>query len=121
MNILDEKIKEFYELKTQVDQLNERKDALNKEIKELMIQNGIDTYSNEELNSKLVYKTNFKYLDEVGIINYLTQKGLSNIYMVNKIDTTKLNKELKAKGQLFESLKNYINKEESATLTVNKN
>ena len=40
--------------------------------------------------------------------------------MVNKIDTTKLNKELKAGGKLFESLKNYVKKEEISSLSVNK-
>lgn len=120
MNELDKKIKEFYELKIQLDELNKRKDMLTEEIKSLMIQNGIDDYNNNELCSKLTYKTTFKYKDEVGIINYLTQKGLASTYMSNKIDTTKLNKELKNKGQLFESLKNYIIKEENPSLSISK-
>ena len=57
MNELDIKIKRFYEIKSQLEELTKEKDTLSEEIKSLMIENGIDDYIYEDIVSKLVPKT----------------------------------------------------------------
>lgn len=117
--MIDEKIKEYFELKNQIDELTKKKDELASSLKE-----ELQAYPEGKLTedgrykAKIVSRTTYKYTDETAIINYLTQRGLSEIYITKKIDTTKFNKELKNKGVLYEALKNSIVENTSDSLTV---
>lgn len=73
---------------------------------------------NEGYSAKSISKITYKYTDETGIIDYLTRKGLSDIYLIKKIDTTKLNKELKNEGELYKAVDKFVCKNISESLEV---
>ena len=113
--MLDNLIKEFIELKEQEKQLAERKKDLTEKIKS-MIPSG--KYEKDGLKVQVVKSTTFKYDDQTAIINYLTQKGLSDVYIVKSIDTKKLNAELKNEGALYNALKPYTTKTITESLRI---
>lgn len=120
--ILDEKLKKYYEIKRQIEDLTSLKESLGLEIKGLVINQPDKKYENAEgYSAKSVTRTTYKYLDETAIIDYITKKGLSDIYMTKKVDSTKLNKELKNEGELYTALKPYVGKIVSDTLEVKLN
>ena len=122
MTQLDEKIKRFYDLKKQIEDLTILKESLSDEIKNLIINEPDKKYENSDgYLVKCISRITYKYADETGIVDYLTKKGLSDIYMTKKIDSTKLNKELKNEGELYKALKNYIVKNVSESLEIKLN
>lgn len=114
---LDEKIKKAYEVKVQIESLKEEFKNLNKEIKE-----AVDgTYDSPDgYSAKVTNRVNFEYNDEFSILNYIKSKGLSSNFLEEKIDKTKLNSELKNKGQLFNALQRYITESIDKSLTLSK-
>lgn len=117
--LLQEKVKRYYEIKKQIDDLTSLKDSLGEEIKDMLVNEPDKKYEdNEGYSAKSINRITYKYNDETGIIDYLTRKGLSDIYLVKKIDTTKLNKELKNEGELYKALDKFISKNISESLEV---
>lgn len=116
--MINEKIKAYYELKNKIDELTKEKEQLGEEIKDMLSQEPNKTWEGDGLKAKLVERVTYKYTDETAILSYLTQKGLSDVYLTKKIDSTKLNKELKNKGQLYEALKPSFVESVSDSLTV---
>lgn len=118
MNI-DEKIKKYYEIKSQIEELITLKDSIGEEIKKVVLNAPDKKYkSSDGYLAKCVTRITYKYTDESAIINSITKKGLSDIYMTKKIDSTKLNKELKNKGELYNNLKSYINENITDSLEI---
>ncbi len=113
---LNEQVKKYAELKKQQDAIKEEMDSLKTSIVEEMG----DATSFEADNgvvAKLVAKETFKYKDEIGMINYLKEHGMSS-FVVEKIDTKSMNKELKKGMSLTESLSPMFTKETTVSLTV---
>lgn len=119
-NTLAEKVEEFYALKTELEELEHKKEQLGLEIKALLQEEPDLTFECDGYKATLVPRTTFTYQDETSILTYLIQKGLGEVYLTKKINTTKLNKELKTGGQLYESLKNYVTKTVSNQLNVSR-
>lgn len=105
---MDELIEQYMELKAQEEEIKNKKEVLANQIKELLEKEPKMKYETNEYVAKLVERTNFSYLDETAIINYITSKGLSDIYLTKKINTSKLNSELKNKGSLYNATKQYL-------------
>lgn len=119
-NTLAEKVEEFYALKIELEELEHKKEQLGLEIKTLLKEEPDLTFECDGYKATLVPRTTFTYQDETSILTYLIQKGLGEVYLTKKINTTKLNKELKTGGQLYESLKNYVTKTVSNQLNVSR-
>ena len=116
---LDEKIKRYFELKDEIAVLETEKDQLSEDIKAMVGVFPDQSYTTPDgYSAKVVGKTTYKYVDETAIINYLNDKNLTDNYMVKKFDTTKINKELKNHGILFNDLKPYITEILTESLTV---
>ena len=119
---LDEKIKKYFELKQEIERLDAEKEELSESIKAMVGIFPDQAYTTPDgYSAKVVSKTNYKYADETAIINYFNNKKLGDIYLIRKIDTSKLNKELKTHGVLYNDLSNYIVESISDSLTVKEN
>lgn len=116
---LDSLVRQYLSVKIEEEAIVARKNELADKIKELLENEPNGKYVTEGgTKATLVEKTTFKYNDETAIMNYLTMKGLKDVYMVKKIDTTKFNAELKVKGALFEDVKSYITESKQKSLTI---
>lgn len=118
---LNELINEYNKVCVEYEEIAQRKAELAEEIKyELQGKIG-KTYTTENgINAKLVESVRFTYDDEVGIRNYITQKGLKSTYIVETIDSKKLNAELKKSTTLYDDIKHYVTKTITESLRVGK-
>ena len=116
--MLEEMLNEYLELKRQEDELAAKKEELGNKIKAELKNLPGRKYTENGFKATLTDKVTFKYDDEAAIVNYIIQKGLSEIYLSKKIDATKFNKELKNEGMLYESVKPYLTKNVSEALSV---
>ena len=117
---LDSLLDSYVDIKRQEEELVSRKNDLADKIKSLLENEPNGKYeSSTGLKATLVEKTVFKYNDETAIINYITKKGLKDIFLVKKIDAIKFNNELKTKGSLFEDVKSFVIESKQKSLTVN--
>lgn len=121
MEKLEQLLEEYTNIKNQIDLLNNKKNELSEEIKDILDSMG-GKYSNNGYKAAIVEKVTFTYDDKTAIINYIIKKGLKDIYLTTEISSTKLNTELKKGGTLYERLKKYMTKNitESLTVTVKK-
>lgn len=116
--MLEEMLKEYLEWKAKKDEIETYLKSLGDKIKTELKKLPEMKYNANGYKASITNKTTFKYDDETAIINYITQKGLSDIYLNKSINTTKFNTELKNEGVLFENVKNYVTKNISEALTV---
>ena len=115
---IEEKIKNYYEAKKIADEAKATVDFLGAELKEILIQEGIsrETTSNG-FDVSLVDKKTFKYDDELAIRDYLRSNNLSE-YLVESIDTKRLNEGLKKSNELYNDLVKYITPGTTTSLSV---
>lgn len=118
MNELELLLEQFIEIKKQEELLATKKEILSSKIRNLLEKEPKMKYEGSKNKASLVEKVTYKYDDEIGIISYLTMKGIKDIYTTQKINTTKLNSELKNKGTLYESIKGYITENKTLALSV---
>lgn len=116
--MLEDMLKEFIELKKQEDELKAKENELASKIKEELKKLPKSKYDANGIKATITNKTTFKYDDEVAIMNYIKSKGLKDVYLTYKINTTKFNEELKKEGTLFENVKGYVTKNLTEALTV---
>ena len=114
---LKENLEEYSKLTKQVEELKSKLEQLKGCIVESMDSLGVTSYKADDVEGKLVSKNLYKYKDEMAIVNYLKKNKLDN-YLQEKINTTVMNKELKNKGLLYESLKDYVEENNSIALSV---
>ena len=119
MEKLEQLLEEYTNIKNQIDLLNNKKNELSEEIKDILDSMG-GKYSNNGYKAAIVEKVTFTYDDKTVIINYIIKKGLKDIYLTTEISSTKLNNELKKGGTLYERLKKYMTKNITESLTVKK-
>ena len=118
MTTLNEKINNYYKLSKQMSELKAQADTLKEEIlKEMIAQNCKKQITENGVSATVVDKELFSYTDELGIITYLKNNGLTK-FISEEINTTELNKELKKSSSLCESLNKYYVKNNKSTLTV---
>ena len=88
------------------------------ELKELLIREGITKESTTNgYDVSLVDKKTFKYDDELAIRDYLRLNNL-NEYLVESIDTKRLNESLKKSNELYNDLVKYITPGTTTSLSV---
>lgn len=114
---LNENLERYYQLQKEVDEREEEMKSLKEEIIKAMNEEGITSQNTGLVEGKLINKTTFKYDDEVAILSYLRSHRL-NDFISTKVNTTAMNKELKAKGVLSQELKPYYSLTESISLSV---
>lgn len=114
--MLNEDVKKYAALKAQADEIKSQMEELKESI---VTQMGSEKQFTADDGTvvKLVEKETFKYVDEPAMIQYLKDHGMTS-YIVEKISTSPLNKELKKGQSLTESLKSWYNKTVSTTLNV---
>ena len=115
--MLDSNIKKYYELQEQLDAIKNEMASLKEEIVNDMDAQGINVFEAEDVKAQVVSKETVKYLDELAIIKQLKSEGLDR-FIIEKVDTTKMNKELKTSMSLNESLNGLVAKTTAPTLIV---
>lgn len=113
---LNEKVKEYADLKAQADSIAEQLTALKEEIVEAMGDEDEFT-ADDGTVAKINAKETFKYVDEASMVKWLKNNGYSQ-FVVEKVNTTPMNKELKKGLTLTESLKPMYTKTVSSVLVV---
>lgn len=113
---LNEQVKMYAQLKAQADALKEQMDSLKDTIVESMGDESSFT-ADDGTVAKLVAKETFKYVDEPSMIKWLKDNGYAQ-FVVEKVNATTMNKELKKGMTLTESLKPMFTKTVSVSLTV---
>ena len=93
---LNEKVKEYADLKAQADSIAEQLTALKEEIVEAMGDEDEFTADDGTI-AKINAKETFKYVDEPAMINWLKSNGYAQ-YVIEKVNTTPMNKELKKRN-----------------------
>ena len=117
METLNEMIDLYNTYQEQVNSLEESMANLKQQIMELMDKDGLTkTTTDNGVSASITLKTTFKY-DEDAAIKYLKENGYSK-YVVEKIDSKKLNTELKKPTQLSESLKQWYTTTQQRAFSV---
>ena len=115
---LELKVKNYYEAKRFADEAKAQVDRLGLELKELLFKEGITKESTSNgYDVSLVDKKTFKYDDELAIRDYLRLNNL-NEYLVESIDTKRLNESLKKSNELYNDLVKYITPGTTTSLSV---
>ena len=114
---LKENLEEYSKLAKQAEELKSKLEQLKGCIVENMNSLGVTSYKADDVEGKIISKNLYKYKDEIAIVSYLKKNKLNN-YLQEKINTTVMNKELKNKGLLYESLKDYVEENNSIALSV---
>lgn len=116
--LLENYIKEFNKIKSELDNLEAQKNDLNDKIKFLMTENSLKEFiTTDGVSAKISTKETIKYKDEPAMIKWLKENNLSK-YITEKITTTPLNSELKKSQSLTESLNPYIERSVTYTLAI---
>lgn len=118
LNELETNIKMYAELQEQKDSIESQLSELKTKIIEAMTENGeVMTETSDGLVAKIIKRDTYKYTDETQMISYLKDNNLLQ-FLTEKINTTTMNKELKAKSVLSEELKNYYTHTIQDALTI---
>lgn len=117
---MNTKIKQYYELKKQIEDLTKQKDLLAEEIKDFLATAPDNKVTEDNYVAKLQYKSLLKYNNEDAILKYLEENNLSDIYTSRKINSTKFNAELREGKKIYVDLKPYITENVSTALFVDK-
>lgn len=115
---LEQKVLAYYKAKESADKAKEIVDNLGKELKELLEKEDIKKETTSDgLEVSMIGKTTIKYNDEVGIKNYLKANKMTD-YLVEAIDSKKLNDSIKNSQTLNDALKSKITITTSYSLSV---
>ena len=115
---LSKMMNEYFSLNTQKDELDARLGELRTQILEEMNSDNVKNFENENhIKAAISDKSKITYTDELGIIKYCKENGLGS-YIVEKINTTEFNKQLKKSESLRESLNDKFSTESSQALKI---
>lgn len=117
MTQLEQLITSYEQAQKELDYLTELQNERKAEIIQLMNEANEKEHIIDNIKATVVTKETFKYTDEVAMIKYLKENGL-NQFIIEKIDTTPMNKELKKGLSLTESLKQMYIKNTTYSLSV---
>ena len=117
---LNKLVNQYNELKAQEYDISTQMSTLKASILEEL--GDITEYvtTDTHVTAKVVAKETFKYTDESAMIKWLKNNGYAQ-FVVEKVNTTPMNKELKKGLTLTESLKTMFTKTTSYSLTVEEN
>lgn len=113
----NENLKKYYELQKQIETLSQEAETIKQTILNEMNAEGMVSYSDGTYTAKIAKRQTFKYTDENAIIAYLRSHHLAEC-ISTKVNSTTLNKKLKASQALCESLKEYYTENQSQALSV---
>lgn len=121
MKNLDALLEQYVILQEQEASIKAAKEEIKNEFIKAFGEMGVNSYTSADggLKGSLSYKTAVKYNDEVAIIKYLKNNGMST-YLKTVIDTTNFNKTLRSSQKLQESLAGKFTVSETPSLTVKK-
>ena len=115
---LEAKVKQYFDAKKFADEAKAQVDRLGLELKELLLIEGITKESTTNgYDVSIVDKKTFKYDDELAIRDYLRQNNLTE-FLVEEIDTKRLNESLKKSNELYNDLVRYITPGVTTSLSV---
>lgn len=119
MKNLDTLLEQYAALQEQEASIKVAKEDIKNEFIKAFEEMGVTSYKSTDgtLKGTLATKANIKYNDEVAIIKYLEDNGMSS-YVKKTIDATNFNKTLKASQTLQESLAGKFSVNETSALTV---
>ena len=115
--MLKDNVKKYFQLQQQMEAMKQEMSELKNEIVNDMSDMDVSTFEVDDIKAQVVNKENVKYIDEIAIINTLKKEGLDR-FIIEKIDTTRMNKELKTSASLNESLDGLVSKTNAPTLIV---
>ena len=118
---LDTMIEAYNAIQEQEAELKAVKEELKQNILGGLAAIGSNSYTTTDglFKGTVANKSTVKYTDEVAIIDYLQNNGMSS-YLKTTIDTTAFNKTLKGSQSLQESLAGKFTVSESPALTIKK-
>lgn len=116
---MKELVRKYAELQAKEEALKLEKASLKEQIVAEMDSLSITKWEDVEegLSANIVLKETVKYTDEPAIIKWAKENGYGS-YVVEKVDTTKFNKQLKTSNILNESVGTYLTKTVAPSLTV---
>lgn len=115
--MLESNIKKYFQLQQQMEAMKQEMSELKNEIVSDMSDMNVNTFEIDDIKAQVVNKENVKYIDEIALIDTLKQQGLGR-FVIEKVDTTRMNKELKTSASLNESLSGLVSKTSAPTLIV---
>ena len=115
--MLDTSVKEYLALQEELETIKAKMAELKTEIVNDMDAAGLSTYEVDDVKAQVVNKETIKYTEELALIKYLEDNGFGR-FVVKKVDTTSMNKELKKSTTLNESLSDYVARTTAPTLIV---
>lgn len=115
--MLETSVKEYLALQEELEAIKVKMADLKTEIVNEMDSAGLSTFQVDDVKAQVVNKETIKYLDEFAIIKYLKDNGLGR-FIIEKLDTTSMNKELKSSTTLTEDLNSYLARTIAPTLIV---
>lgn len=121
MKNLDALLEQYVILQEQEASIKAAKEEIKNEFIKAFEEMGVSSYTSADggLKGSIALKTTVKYNDEVAIIKYLKNNGMST-YLKTVIDTTNFNKTLRSSQKLQESLAGKFTVSETPSLTVKK-
>lgn len=118
--MLNEIVKQYFELKQKEDEIKAEKESLKEIIvREMKAQGQTSLLTEDGIFAKITPTVTFKYLDEPGIMTWLEKNGLEK-YIKRTIDTRALNAQLKTSAMLNEGLNTMYRKNTSESLKIEK-
>lgn len=120
-NELDIAVREYYELKSEVDAKTKKLKEMNKALIELLIEQ-YDTkkYVGDNYSATITFKEKIKYDDETKLINLLLKDEVLKQYVVQSINATGLNNEIKEHESVANKLIECYTKNTETSLSVKK-
>lgn len=104
---IEEKVKAYYEAKVALDFQKAQLENLGKELKEELQQEGIKKeITSNGYEVSLTSRTTIKYNDELALKDYLKIAGPQ--YIIESIDSKKLNADIKKSDQLKNDISKYL-------------
>ena len=104
---IEEKVKAYYEAKVALDFQKAQLESLAKELKEELQQEGIKKeITSNGYEVSLTSRTTIKYNDELALKDYLKMAGPQ--YIIETIDSKKLNTDIKKSDQLKNDISKYL-------------
>ena len=114
---LNKLVNDYNELKAKSEDISTQMSALKSKILEELGDATEYVTTDTNVIAKVVAKETFKYVDEPAMINWLKKNGYAQ-FVVEKVNATPMNKELKKGLTLTESLKTMFTKTTTYSLTV---
>ena len=114
---LNKLVNDYNELKAKSEDISTQMSALKSKILEELGDATEYVTTDTNVLAKVVAKETIKYDDEEAMINWLKKNGYAK-FVIEKVDTKPMNKELKKGLTLTESLKSMFTKTTSYSLTI---